>query len=111
SYYDPRRHPDRALARRNLVLKVLREQDKISQQQYETAINADLDVVKKGTLLKEAYPAYLDLVKRQLRQHYRDKDLGSEGLRIFTSLDPIVQSTAEQALTQTLDQLEKDYAG
>lgn len=111
SYYDPRRHPERAKRRRNLVLKVLFEQGKISREQYQQASTADLDVVKKGTLLKEAYPAYLDLVKRQLRRHYRDEDLSSEGLRVFTSLDPIVQSQAEQALTQTIDGLEKGYKG
>lgn len=109
SYYDPRRHPERAKQRRNLVLQVLFEQGKISNEQYQKASTAELDVVKKGTLLKEAYPAYLDLVKRQLRRHYRDDDLNSEGLRIFTSLDPIVQSQAEQALTQTIEQLNKNY--
>lgn len=109
SYYDPRRHPERALKRRNLVLNVLLDQGKIDQQQYQKAVNADLDVVKKGTLLKEAYPAYLDLVKRQLRQHYRDEDLSSEGLNVYTSLDPITQNQAEQALTQTIDRLEKAY--
>ena len=109
SYYDPRRHPERATRRRNLVLRVLLDQGQISQQQYQQASTAPLDVVEKGTLLKEAYPAYLDLVKRQLRRHYRDEDLSSEGLRVFTSLDPIVQNQAEQALTQTIDSLEQGY--
>ena len=109
SYYDPRRHPERAKARRNLVLKVLFEQGEITQQQYQQASTAALDIVEKGTLLKEAYPAYLDLVKRQLRRHYRDEDLNSEGLRVFTSLDPITQSQAETALKSTIDNLEKGY--
>jgi penicillin-binding protein 1B len=109
SYYDPRRHPERAKQRRNLVLQVLFEQGKISNDEYQKASTAELDVVKKGTLLKEAYPAYLDLVKRQLRRDYRDDDLNSEGLRIFTSLDPIVQNQAEQALTQTINTLNKSY--
>ncbi|WP_438970650.1 penicillin-binding protein 1B [Methylophaga sp.] len=109
SYYDPRRHPERAISRRNLVLKVLREQGEITQQQYQKASTAPLDIVKKGTLLKEAYPAYLDLVKRQLRRHYRDDDLNSEGLRVFTSLDPIAQSQAETALKSTITSLENAY--
>lgn len=109
SYYDPRRHPQRATKRRNLVLKVLFEQGEITQEQYQQASTAPLDVVEKGTLLKEAYPAYLDLVKRQLRRHYRDDDLNSEGLRIFTSLDPITQNQAETALKSTIGNLEKTY--
>lgn len=109
SYYDPRRHPKRATSRRNLVLKVLLEQGQISQEQYQKASTAPLDIVEKGTLLKEAYPAYLDLVKRQLRRHYRDDDLNSEGLRVFTSLDPITQSQAETALKSTINNLENSY--
>jgi penicillin-binding protein 1B len=109
SYYNPRRHPERAKARRDLVLKVLMDQGEISDKQYRDAMNKPLGVVKKGTLLKEAFPAYLDLVKRQLTQHYRESDLRTEGLLIFTSLDPIVQRRAEEALTQTVDRLEARF--
>ncbi|WP_289303369.1 penicillin-binding transpeptidase domain-containing protein, partial [Methylophaga sp. UBA3996] len=109
SYYDPRRHPERAKNRRNLVLKVLYEQDKITQQQYQQARNASLDVVEKGTLLKEAYPAFLDLVKRQLRRDYRDEDLNSEGLRVYTSLDPITQRHAESSLKSTITSLQQHH--
>lgn len=109
SYYDPRRHPERARQRRDLVLRMLLEQRQISEGQYRQATAAELGVVKKGTLLKEAYPAYLDLVKRQLRRNYRDEDLGSEGLRVFTSLDPSTQRQAENALVNTLDRLEQQH--
>ncbi len=110
SYYDPRKHPARAKQRRNLVLKVLHEQNYISQQQYEKSTASPLAVVEKGILLKEAYPAYLDYVKRQLRLDYRDEDLNSEGLHIFTSLDPITQAKAETALVQSIAQLEQHYS-
>lgn len=109
SYLDPRRNPERAERRRNLVLQVLHEQELIDKEAYDTARLSPLNVVKQASLLKGAYPAYLDLVKRQLRQDYPDEALGSEGLRIFTSLDPISQSKAETALTQTLSQLEKQH--
>ena len=109
SYYDPRRHPQRAKTRRDLVLKVLHEQNSISDQQYQAAIAAPLGVVKQASLLKGAYPAYLDLVKRQLRETYHDEDLSSEGLRVFTSLNPIAQHKAETALVSTIAKLEKSY--
>ncbi len=109
SYYDPRRHPERAKQRRDLVLKVLLDQGKITEADYLLAVNAPLGVVEKGTLTKEAYPAYLDLVKRQLRQEYADEDLNSEGLQIFTSLDPISQRKAETALTTTIEQLQQQH--
>jgi len=109
SYYDPRRHPERAKKRRNLVLKVLFEQGSISQQVYERASAAPLGVVKQASLLKGAYPAYLDVVKRQLRQEYRNEDLSSEGLRVFTALNPIAQHKAEQALVSTINKLNQNY--
>lgn len=109
SYYDPRRNPQRATQRRNLVLSVLHQQGSISEAAYQRATEAPLDVVKAGTSMKEAFPAYLDLVKRQLRRDYRDEDLGSEGLRVLTSLDPISQFKAEKALSETLQQLKSRY--
>lgn len=109
SWYDPRRHPERALERRNLVLRMLFEQQQISQAQYAAARARTLGVVRQNSLHKGVYPAYLDLVKRRLREEYRQQDLATEGLRIFTPLDPLVQSRAEAALAQSLKQLEQRY--
>ncbi|MFT7235297.1 MAG: penicillin-binding protein 1B [Methylophagaceae bacterium] len=109
SYYDPRHHPDRAESRRNLVLKVLYEQAVIKKSEYDIARLSKLSVVKQASLLKGAYPAYLDLVKRQLRQDYPDDALNSEGLRVFTNLNPIAQNKAELALTKTITSLEKRH--
>ncbi len=109
SYYDPRRNPERAKERRNLVLSVLRDEGTISNDVYLSASAMPLGVVTQKTLLKGAYPAYLDLVKRQLRENYREEDLNSEGLRVFTSLNPIAQAKAETALVNTIAAIEKQY--
>ncbi|MCL5975462.1 MAG: penicillin-binding protein 1B [Gammaproteobacteria bacterium] len=109
SYYDPRRNPERAKQRRNLVLSVLHQQGSISDEEYMLASTAELEVVAAGSSMKEAYPAYIDLVKRQLRREYKDEDLGSEGLQIFTSLDPISQHKAETSLISTIDDLSKTH--
>lgn len=109
SFYDPRRNPQRAKERRDLVLTILAERNVISAEQLAQAQAEGLDVVKEKNLHKGAYPAYLDLVKRQLREDYRDEDLSSEGLRVFTSMDPVVQGRAEEALVATMAKLEKRY--
>ena len=109
SYYDPRRHPERSLDRRNLVLKLLRDQNFISDQDYNWAVAQPLEVVSKGSRHKGAYPAYLDIVKRQLRTEYREEDLNSEGVRIFTALDPLVHHHAATALESELDKLAKRH--
>jgi penicillin-binding protein 1B len=109
SYYEPRRHPERAEGRRNLVLKVMHEQGVLEEADYNKARIRPLGVVKQASLLKGAYPAYLDLVKRQLRQDYPNEELSSEGLRVFTNLNPIAQNKAEAALTKTISSLEKRH--
>ncbi len=108
SFYDPRRQPARALARRNLVLQEMRKMDFITQAQYVAARATPLGVVEKAPEGTSPYPAFVQLVHRQLRRDYREEDLRSEGLQIFTTLDPLVQTSAERALTTRLTQLEKD---
>lgn len=105
SFYNPRRHPERTKARRDLVIQMLAEQGMISEEMAQTFQARDLDVAPRGRLADTSYPAFMDLIKRQLRADYRDEDLTSEGLRIFTSLDPLLQNKAEQAVETTLKRL------
>jgi penicillin-binding protein 1B len=107
SYYDPRRHPERATERRNLVIDTLADQGVIDQETADKAKVAPLAVSDKGGRPTVAYPAFLDLVRRQLQRDYREEDLRSEGLAIFTTLDPLVQTVAEQAIRDRLPELEK----
>ncbi len=106
TYYDPRRHPQRALARRNKLLDILWRDGLLDKQQAQTAQAASLGVTQKPNLGNGRYPAFIGLVKRQLQQDYRDEDLRSEGLRIFTTLDPVIQQVAEKALTKNIKRLE-----
>ncbi|EIK93198.1 penicillin-binding protein 1B [Pseudomonas sp. M47T1] len=105
SYYNPRRYPDRALERRNLVLDLLAQQGVATQAQVDAAKKMPLGVTKQGSLADSSFPGFLDLVKRQLREDYRDEDLTEEGLRIFTSFDPILQMKAEASVTDTFKRL------
>ena len=107
SYYAPRRHPERALERRNLVLDLLVEQGVMSKDVAEREKHEDLGVTALARSSVSNYPAYLDLVRRQLRRDYKEDDLSSEGLQIFTSMDPMIQRTTEEAFTRRLNQLGK----
>ncbi|HWM65435.1 MAG TPA: penicillin-binding protein 1B [Steroidobacteraceae bacterium] len=104
SYYDPRRHPDRARIRRDLVLRLMAERNVIKQADAQAAMRKPLGVTAKpgGTY----YPAYLDFVRRTLRRDYRIEDLTREGLRIYTSLEPRAQDQAEHALERELERLD-----
>jgi len=106
SLYNPLRNPERALERRNVVLDVMAEQGVISQEHAIVARAMPLDLNSKHRV-KDSFPAFLDLVRRQLRQEYRQEDLATLGLNIFTSFDPILQRKAERSTTAVMDQLDK----
>lgn len=106
-YYDPRLHPDRALERRNLVLQVMRSGNVLTEQAYQEALAKPLGVVEKKPSGNSPFPAYLDLVRQQLQRDYKEEDLRSQGLMIFTAMDPIVQLTAETILQNRVARLEK----
>ena len=105
--YDPRRKPEQALQRRNIVLQEMVKLEAITQQEFVLARQKPLGVAPRAPTGTSPYPAFLQYVHRQLQRDYREEDLRSEGLRIFTTLDPRIQRSAEQALSQRLDQIEK----
>lgn len=107
SYYDPRRNPERALQRRNLVIDLLADAGAISAGQAGQARAEPLDVAARPSWSENRYPAFIDLVKRHLARDYKQEDLQSEGLRIFTTLHPTIQERAERVTSQTLDGLDR----
>lgn len=106
TYYNPRRNPDRALNRRNLVLTELEKEGILTAAESKAYQNKPLDISAKPVFSENLYPAYLDLVRRQLNEDYRQQDLESQGLRIFTTLDPQVQNRAERAVREVLSRLD-----
>jgi penicillin-binding protein 1B len=107
SYYDPRRHPQRVLGRRNLIIDTLAQQGVVTAEQAHAAKRTPLGVSDEGGRPAGVYPAYLQLVRRQLQRDYREEDLRSEGLFIFTTLDPLIQATVEDAVRNRVPQLER----
>ena len=108
SYYNPRRHPQRAQDRRNLVLDLMLEQQSITPEAHTIARNTSLDIVEQPGWTSARYPAFLDVVKRHLLQDYREQDLQNEGLKIFTTLDTRVQETLNRQARNRVALLERD---
>jgi len=107
SYFNPRRHPQRAVERRDLVIDRMLSQGFIGKAEADKAKAQKLGVTERGALHGHRVPAFVDLVRRQLRRDYREEDLTSEGLRIFSTLDPWVQQRASEALSGRLQKIEK----
>jgi penicillin-binding protein 1B len=107
SYYDPRRNPGRALARRNIALDAFRSTGLLNDAQWNAAKASPLDVTANPQVVVDRFPAFMDVVRGQLKQDFSDQQLRSGGLKVYTTLDPAAQSYAEQSLDEALKDLGK----
>ena len=107
SWYNPRHNPERALERRNLVLDTFEETGLLSTAEARSAKAQPLDVTETPQGSGSQYHAFIELVRDQLAQTYRESDLKSEGLRIFTTLSPVEQEKAQRAVTAGVDHLQQ----
>jgi len=105
SLYNPRRNPERAMQRRNQVLDIFVETGLMTQSEAAAAKARPLGVTAEPRSGGSRFPAFVDLVRRQLVRDYQPSDLSSEGLKIFTTLAPSEQAYAQQAVTRGLDDL------
>lgn len=99
SYYNPRRHPERVTERRNLVLRILFENNELQRNEYEYAINQPLNLASGASLKSGKHPAFMNLVRRELKTVLADPDMRESGLKVFTTLDSVAQRKAEEAVT------------
>jgi len=104
----PLKYPNRALPQRNVVLRSMLIEQKITERQYQEAIASPLALTRFPKVSRSA-PFFVDLVLKQLRETYPETQLKTEGLRIFTSLDTIMQRSAEEALDNGIANLGKKY--
>ncbi|RFS29290.1 penicillin-binding protein 1B [Acinetobacter sp. SWAC5] len=105
--FNPWRNPEGAKKRRDIVLNNMLVMGTLSQEQYETEIARPLNVLAKPTLGPARFPDFLDIVRRQLRTEYQEGDLTNQGLRIFTTLDPIAQTRIQDSFKISVANLTK----
>jgi len=108
SYYSPRRHPNRALQRRNVVLHKMRQLELISADKLQTALDAKVNIVQE-TFHRRTAPHYMSALRKDLSDHLNLDAAMRSGLRVYTGIDIDMQACAEKALEEGLDRLEKNY--
>lgn len=107
SYYDPRRNPERALERRNFALGEFHETGLIDDAEYQRALKAPLGVTRTpGSVAANRFPAYVDLIRRQLARDYPADALSGAGLSVMSGMQPSAQGVAEAAVSRTLKSLD-----
>lgn len=100
--YNPLRNPGAARERRNTVLKILLDAGLIAADKYDAYVQAPLGTRHGEWAGTRRYAAFLDLVQRQLKRDYREADLQTAGLKIFTTLDVLAQHAAEDSTARVL---------
>tara|TARA_R110001583_G_C5662707_1_gene409825 strand:+ start:2832 stop:4967 length:2136 start_codon:yes stop_codon:yes gene_type:complete len=108
SYYNPRRNAQRALKRRDLVLRMMVENGLINTNDYQYAVSDSLRLSDKSALNERENPAFISFLHREMQQEVPASIRKTSGLHIFTSIDPIAQSSAEFAVSHGLDKVDKD---
>ncbi|WP_344960057.1 penicillin-binding protein 1B [Zobellella aerophila] len=105
SFYDPWRNPERAKERRDLVLRLLANEGHIDRDTYEQASDAALQPIERGRMGYGRTPAFMGLLREELRERFGAEFLSQSGIKIFSSLDPIAQHAAEQAVQEEVKRL------
>jgi penicillin-binding protein 1B len=103
--YSPSAHPDRARARRDVVLGRMRELGQVTQADYESA-RAEPVRAQRATAAGQSAPYFSDFVRHELAQRFGDEVDATRGARVFTTLDMALQRFAENAVARGLDRVE-----
>lgn len=106
SVYNPWRNPKLALERRNLVLRLLQQQQVIDQELYDMLSARPLGVQPRGGVISPQ-PAFMQMVRQELQAKLGDKVKDLSGVKIFTTFDSVAQDAAEKAATEGIPVLKK----
>lgn len=106
SIYNPWRNPKLALERRNLVLRLLQQQQVIDQELYDMLSARPLGVQPRGGVISPQ-PAFMQMVRQELQSKLGDKVKDLSGVKIFTTFDSVAQDAAEKAAVDGIPALKK----
>ena len=107
--YNPKRHPERAIQRRNTVIELMRRNDAITDEQAREARAYPLQLANK-TEAGDTAPYFVEWVRKQLDQQF-GRQLYEQGLRVYTTLDLDMQLAAERSLERQLRRIEAGRFG
>ncbi len=105
--YSPYSHPTRAVARRNHVIREMLAMGDISPDEAAMASAAPLGVTR-GSMEASQAPYFVDMVREQLLQQFSQRDLISQGYRIYTTLDLDLQQAASIAVRQGMAEVDQE---
>ncbi|MEA2601759.1 MAG: penicillin-binding protein [Acidobacteriota bacterium] len=113
THYDPRRHPDKALERRNLVLALMEEQGRVPRRMAEEAKRMPLGLSpppRQARVESGLAPWFVEQVRHEMEERF-GPELYTRSLRIVTTLDSAAQRAAEEELRAQLKRVESGELG
>jgi penicillin-binding protein 1A len=108
--YDPDENPQRAMDRRNLVLKQMLKLNFITERTYNQTYDEPI-ITRESTANPGVAPHFTEMIRQQLQKDPRLKgyDIYRDGLRIFTTLDTRMQAAANRAVEEHLETIQKQF--
>lgn len=106
SFTNPFRWPDRAKARRNVVLKAMHDNNYITAEEYLTGTETPISVSRHGLEAADA-PYFVDLVNDTLIEQFPDYDFQTSAYKIYTTLDSQLQRDASDAVRIGMEEVDK----
>jgi 1A family penicillin-binding protein len=100
----PWRSMEAATQERDIVLGRMVEEHKITEQVADEAKAQPLEVQPKANIVSESYA--IDMIRQQAEGQIGLESVESQGYRIYTTLDPVLQRTAQESLLNELDKVE-----
>ncbi|KAA3610159.1 MAG: PBP1A family penicillin-binding protein [Calditrichaeota bacterium] len=109
SWYSPIRHPERAKKRRNIVLSMMLDNNKISRAQFDSLKQKDLNLELNDPNKIQSAPYFVEYIRRQLNrlQDSLDVNIYEDGLKVYTSLNTQFQEYMEKSITKNIDTIQE----
>ncbi|MDY0152585.1 MAG: PBP1A family penicillin-binding protein [Candidatus Cloacimonas sp.] len=108
NYYNPQKHPERLLERRNMILKKMLKARKITAEEYEIASAAEMKS-DRSSMRQYASDYFIEHIRLYLERKYGTERLFEGGLKIYTTLDMELSAYADSVLNDYLSKAEKGY--
>ena len=119
SFYNPRRNYDRAVTRRNVVLKQMVKYNKLSEEAYDSLNKLPVDLSKfqaeshnsgTATYFREFLREQMtDWCKKNKKPDGSNYNLYKDGLKIYTTINSRMQTHAEEAVQEHMKDLQKQF--
>jgi penicillin-binding protein 1A len=101
--FSPRKHPEEAVARRNLVIQKMADLGFVTQEEADNALLTPVQLAPYSPYTQVQQPYVVAYVRKQLIDMFGEEKVFQGGLQVETTIDPAYQKLATDAIASTLN--------